>query len=69
VSGPGRVTAVPRLRGVLVVVAQAWRTLRLLTGDAAYERYLVHAGQTPLSREAFYLDSLSRRYGRPNRCC
>jgi hypothetical protein len=47
-----------------------WRRLREWSGDAAYETYLARAGDGPrLSREAFYLDSLRRRYSRPSRCC
>jgi hypothetical protein len=56
-----------RLRAVLRVL---WRRLREWSGDAAYETYLARAGgRKPLSREAFYLDSLRRRYSRPTRCC
>ena len=49
-----------------------WRRLREWSGDAAYDTYLARAGRAePLSREAFYLESLRRRYqsGQPNRCC
>ena len=47
-----------------------WRRVREWSGDAAYETYLARAGGGPrLSREAFYLDSLRRRYSRPTRCC
>ena len=51
-------------------LAALWRYLREVTGDAAYDRYLLHAcrGQR-LSREEFYLDRLARRYGGPSRCC
>jgi uncharacterized short protein YbdD (DUF466 family) len=52
-----------------LLLARAWRAVRVLTGDAAYEIYLARAGETPLSREAFYLDRLQRRYRGPNRCC
>lgn len=61
----------------------AWSWLRQVTGDAAYENYLRHAGQgaqnglfstavgvsAPLSRAEFYLDSLRRRYSTVSRCC
>jgi hypothetical protein len=48
----------------------AWRALRVLSGDDAYERYLARAAEGPrLGREAFYLDELRRRYERPSRCC
>ena len=49
-----------------------WRRLREWSGDAAYETYLRRAGGgKPLSREAFYLDGLRRRYqsSQPSRCC
>lgn len=47
-----------------------FRLLREWSGDAAYETYLArpHAGPH-LSREAFYLDSLQRRYRSISRCC
>jgi uncharacterized short protein YbdD (DUF466 family) len=47
-----------------------WRLLREWSGDAAYETYLARTHESPrLSREAFYLDSLHRRYRGPSRCC
>lgn len=56
-----------RLRAVLRML---WRRLREWSGDAAYETYLARTrGGKRLSREAFYLDSLRRRYSRPTRCC
>jgi len=48
----------------------AWRLVREWSGDLAYERYLDRPVEGPrLSREAFYLDSLHRRYRGPSRCC
>ncbi|HSD66036.1 MAG TPA: CstA-like transporter-associated (seleno)protein [Vicinamibacteria bacterium] len=48
----------------------AWRRVREWSGDAAYETYLARGGDAPpLDREAFYLESLRRRYQHPNRCC
>jgi uncharacterized short protein YbdD (DUF466 family) len=47
-----------------------WHRLREWSGDAAYETYLAHSRSEPrLSREAFYLESLERRYRDPSRCC
>ncbi|HTY48755.1 MAG TPA: YbdD/YjiX family protein [Steroidobacteraceae bacterium] len=51
-----------------------WRTLRALSGDDAYERYLehrarVHPGAPVLSRREFYVDEQRRRWGTINRCC
>lgn len=55
---------------VLGLVRSAWQRLREWSGDAAYETYLARAGdRPPLSREAFYVDALQRRYRHPNRCC
>ncbi len=59
----------PARRALAALLSRAWRAVRVATGDAAYETYLAHAGDAPLSREAFYLDALRRRYSRPNRCC
>ena len=59
----------PRRR-VLTLLVSAWRALRVWCGDAAYEIYLERTGDAPpLGREAFYLDTLRRRYREPNRCC
>ena len=54
-------------RGTLGWLRRFWRGIREASGDAAYERYLEHGGETrqPLDREAFYLDSLRRRYRQP----
>ena len=55
---------------VRAALRAAWRRLREWSGDAAYETYLARPADGPrLSREAFYLDSLRRRYSGPSRCC
>jgi len=47
-----------------------WRRLREWSGDAAYDTYTARVGSGErVSREAFYLESLRRRYSRPTRCC
>ena len=51
-----------------------WRGLREWCGDAAYERYLRANGRQDgkrgaLSAEEFYVEQVTRRYSRPNRCC
>ena len=47
-----------------------WRRLREWSGDAAYDVYAARVGGGErVSREVFYLESLRRRYSRPNRCC
>ena len=49
-----------------------WSWLRAVSGDSAYETY-VHrprpAGAALLSPEAFYLETLRRRYSTIDRCC
>jgi hypothetical protein len=56
--------------GLSLALQRLWRRLREWSGDAAYDTYLARAGDGPrLSREAFYLESLRRRYSRPSRCC
>jgi hypothetical protein len=47
-----------------------WRLLREWSGDAAYDTYAARVGRDErLTREAFYLESLRRRYSHPSRCC
>ena len=47
-----------------------WRRLREWSGDAAYDTYAARVGKGErVSREAFYLESLRRRYSHPSRCC
>ena len=58
-----RVVLWPRLRVL-------WLRLREWSGDAAYDTYVARAGGgEAVDRGRFYLDSLRRRYERPNRCC
>jgi uncharacterized short protein YbdD (DUF466 family) len=59
------------------MAAVAWWWLRQVTGDAAYEIYLVHylarssreRATRAMTRDEFYADSLRRRYSTINRCC
>lgn len=67
------------LRCVIVesrwVALSIWQGLREWSGDAAYERFRRRitardATQAEIpSAEQFYLDSVHRRFSRPNRCC
>jgi uncharacterized short protein YbdD (DUF466 family) len=64
----------PAASGVVVAWRACWRALRTLSGDDAYERYLVHqAASHPecpvLSRREFYVDEQRRKWGTINRCC
>jgi len=53
-----------------------WNIVRRLSGDDAYERYLVHwrehhaadSGQ-PLSRQAFFKAEQERKWNGIRRCC
>jgi len=63
------------LRGALMLPTRAWRLLRSLSGDDAYERYLEHSrchppGSVRLDRRGFYLREQERRFsGGPTSCC
>ena len=51
-----------------------WECVRTVTGDNAYDRYLQHHEQThpgtpPLSRRAFYDESMDQKWSGINRCC
>lgn len=53
---------------------RAWRALRRLVGDDAYERYCAHQhdhhpDQRVLSAREFYLWSQQRKWSGVNRCC
>lgn len=52
----------------------AWRGLRQLSNDDAYERYRAHAlryhpNHSYLSRQDFYDQELRRKWSGVNRCC
>ncbi|WP_109014508.1 YbdD/YjiX family protein [Novimethylophilus kurashikiensis] len=51
-----------------------WKTLRQLSGDDAYERYLKHHADhhselTPLTREVFFRQWQERKWNGVKRCC
>lgn len=53
---------------------QAFARLRQLTGDDAYERYLIHhrrhhADEAEMDRRAFYLAEQQRKWTGVKRCC
>ena len=56
-------------RRVGAALARVWAFLRAVSGDSAYDAYARRAGAAAMTREAFYLDRLRRRYTGPNRCC
>jgi uncharacterized short protein YbdD (DUF466 family) len=57
------------------LLTRAWRALRTLTGDDAYQRYVAHVrrahpGDAPLDAATFYREQTERRFGGgPTRCC
>jgi uncharacterized short protein YbdD (DUF466 family) len=62
-------------QALLKLPRRLWDLLRSISGDDAYDRYLVHLQQqhpdaVPLSRRRFYAAEQQRRWnGGPNRCC
>ena len=57
------------------LMRRCWHTLRAISGDDAYERYLAHrraqhaAGAPPLSRAEFFRAEQQRKWSGVNRCC
>jgi uncharacterized short protein YbdD (DUF466 family) len=52
----------------------AWRYLRAVSGDDAYERYLEHhaahhSGEPVMPRKAFFSDHQRRKWAGVSRCC
>lgn len=55
---------------------RCWATLRELSGDDAYERYLAHwraqhaaAADAPLNRAEFFKEEQRRKWEGVKRCC
>jgi uncharacterized short protein YbdD (DUF466 family) len=56
------------------LLLRGWRSIRQLSGDDAYERYLAHHAashaDTPcLSRKEFFLCCEQQKWGGIKRCC
>ena len=58
-----------RASRVRSALARFWALLRAVSGDSAYEVYRRRPDAAPVSREAFYLEGLRRKYSGPSRCC
>ena len=61
-------------KGLNNLLRQGWHTLRRLSGDDAYERYLAHhatcrADTAPLSRKDFFRREQQRKWSGIKRCC
>jgi uncharacterized short protein YbdD (DUF466 family) len=55
-------------------IGQAWRYLRQVTGDDAYERYLAHhrnehPDAAPLTREQYFRKRQDEKWSKVSRCC
>ena len=55
-------------------LSRLWQTLRRLSGDDAYDRYLAqharhHPDEPPLSREAFFKQWQDDKWKGVKRCC
>lgn len=53
---------------------RAWRYLRQVTGDDAYERYLAHhrqqhAGEPALTQEQYFRRRQEEKWSKVSRCC
>ena len=53
---------------------RAWRYLREVTGDDAYERYLAHhaqahPGESVLTREQYFRQRQDSKWSKISRCC
>ena len=60
----------------LELIKKCWLGLREITGDDAYERYLVHwcehhaaEGGEPMDRETFFKQDVERKWSGVKRCC
>jgi uncharacterized short protein YbdD (DUF466 family) len=64
---------------LIAMIRKAWRLIRVISGDDAYERYLAHwqrhhqnaSGNdtTPLDRKSFHAAEIQRRWSGIKRCC
>jgi uncharacterized short protein YbdD (DUF466 family) len=55
-------------------IGAAWRYLRAVSGDDAYERYLAHhavehAGEPTMTRKAFFAECQRQKWTGVTRCC
>lgn len=62
------------LKGLRYQINNAWRFVRRVSGDDAYDRYLhhqahAHPGEKPLNRKAFFKREQDRKWEGVRRCC
>lgn len=59
---------------IAAMLKRLWRTVRRLSGDDAYERYLAHFAehhpdQAPLTRDVFFKQWQDEKWKGVKRCC
>jgi uncharacterized short protein YbdD (DUF466 family) len=59
---------------IATALGKAWKVLREMTGDDAYERYLAHHAvahpdMPPLDRAMFFKSEQKRKWEGVRRCC
>ncbi len=55
-------------------IGALWRSVRTVSGDDAYERYLAHhaaahGGETPLTRKMYFAERQRQKWSGVTRCC
>ena len=53
---------------------QIWQSLRQVSGDDAYERYLAHhrqahPGEAPMTQEQYFRKRQDEKWSKVSRCC
>ena len=56
------------------MMRRLWLVIRQLSGDDAYERYLVHhskahSGKPPLGRQEYFKQAQEQKWSGVRRCC
>jgi uncharacterized short protein YbdD (DUF466 family) len=64
----------PQATNMLRWLSTAWKYLRTVSGDDAYERYLAHhaaehADQPVMSRKTFFKERQLQKWSGVTRCC
>ena len=68
-------TRISSMKGILTPLKRLWRSVRTLSGEDAYDRYLAHWHEhhgdegAPLDRKAFFKQHQEHKWNGINRCC